>query len=736
MADLAGALAAVSLFPLFALVPGYSAAWVLDLFGFRRRTESFRIGLSIPLSISISPIAAFLAARFGPAIAVWVLFAISWGYFLRITWPRLRRIPNPLADGDPSGTGSERSSGPRPESALASGCSNSFSRPMFSATVAAILIGWTALAVFSLVDLQFSGKDYFPVTAFDFAVRTEFIRAIARGIPPANPFFFPHHAVGMRYHYLWLVVCGLVSQPGGALVGPRAAWIGGVVWCGFGIMAITALYFRLFAYRGPDSFRRRALTGILLLAVTGLDILPTLLLWALQLSGMHGGVLPSMEWWNEQVDGFVYTALWEAHHLCGLIACLMSFLLLWEAARRASIGERVKYSAMAGIALATAGGASIYVGGVFAVFLAVWTSIAILKRWWREAANLAGAGFLAIVLFLPYGRTLAGAASGGPPIVFQVRRFYPADVALRGVMHGPWARPLVDGLMLPWNYLFELGFFLCAALIWWKKRRASGRALSREEMATALMVLISMLICTFLRSSLIGNNDLGWRGFLFAQFGMLLWGVDVFADRQFVRRAVREVLLALLVLGLAGTAYDTAILRLYPVLADCGITYPVPWMAPDRQLGRRNYAAREAYEWMARATRPSAIVQFNPHVRVQDTSAFLYANRQIMAGNESCLSGFGGDPALCPAVIAKLNEIYPRSGQAASTFEDVCRSLPIDILVAKDTDPAWADPRSWVWTQTPAFANDYLRLFRCGGVSADGPSVQGDPVASRGTAGG
>jgi CRISPR/Cas system-associated exonuclease Cas4 (RecB family) len=32
---------------------------------------------------------------------------------------------------------------------------------------------------------------------------------------------------------------------------------------------------------------------------------------------------------------------------------------------------------------------------------------------------------------------------------------------------------------------------------------------------------------------------------------------------------------------------------------------------------------------------------------------------------------------------------------------------------AIDTDPAWSDRRSWVWTQPPVFANRYVRLFRC-----------------------
>ena len=44
-------------------------------------------------------------------------------------------------------------------------------------------------------------------------------------------------------------------------------------------------------------------------------------------------------------------------------------------------------------------------------------------------------------------------------------------------------------------------------------------------------------------------------------------------------------------------------------------------------------------------------------------------------------------------------------------------------MVAKDTDLAWQDRNSWVWTRTPIFANDFVRLFACheGGNAKFGP---------------
>jgi hypothetical protein len=283
-----------------------------------------------------------------------------------------------------------------------------------------------------------------------------------------------------------------------------------------------------------------------------------------------------------------------------------------------------------------------------------------------------------------------------------------------------WVLPLANALALPLNYFLELGFFLAAALVWWQQHRASGRPLTRTEAATWLMIATSAVTCTFLRSSVIGNNDLGWRGFLIAQFGLLLLAVDVLSDwNANTGRDGRAFLTVLLVLGAAGSAYELAINRFFPLLADGGIIQTYPWLAPDRQAGRRNYAQREAGAWAAASTPPTAMVQFNPHTDTQNTSALLYSDRPMLAGNETCLSTFGGDPALCAGLIATLDRVYPPAGQAAPPdLEGICRALPIGLLAAGDTDPAWTDRHSWVWTQTPVFANRYVRLFRCANSAA------------------
>jgi hypothetical protein len=154
------------------------------------------------------------------------------------------------------------------------------------------------------------------------------------------------------------------------------------------------------------------------------------------------------------------------------------------------------------------------------------------------------------------------------------------------------------------------------------------------------------------------------------------------------------------------------LLRTYPILADSGAVPLVGWMAPDRQLGRRTFAEREAYAWAASRTPPTAILQHNPEVNFQDTAAGLYADRQSAAWDLSCTVTFGGDPGECAPVVAVLRQLYSAAPPPGS-FEHVCSTLPVDILLVKDIDPAWRSRASWVWNRRPLFANEYVRLFGC-----------------------
>src|SRR5581483_3746558 len=274
----------------------------------------------------------------------------------------------------------------------------------------------------------------------------------------------------------------------------------------------------------------------------------------------------------------------------------------------------------AGIALASCAGASMYVAFVFAAFLAVWTAITMGKGWRREARGLLLAGATGAMLAIPYLLGLLGPAAdgfdGAAPIEFTVRAF--SFAALLPSWHGmsQGTRLLLYNLpLVPVNYLIELGLFFLVGTIQWRKFRRQEGPLTRQQLAGATMAATSILICTFLRSSVIGCNDLGWRGFLPAQFVLLLWAVDVLAEWKngdFLTAQQRRMLAVFLVLGGLGTVYDLGMTRFYPVLADRGVVPPLDWMSPDRAFGKRTFASRLAYEWAESMTPESAVIQFNP----------------------------------------------------------------------------------------------------------------------------
>src|SRR5205085_6616325 len=197
---------------------------------------------------------------------------------------------------------------------------------------AAIAAAWLAIAIFSLIDLQIGDRLYFPTSTLDYSVRGAFVHSISTtGVPPQNPFFLPGRPVALRYHYFWPMMCSLVNQLAGTAISSRHALIGGTFWCGLGFMGLVALYLRLFVVKPAAALRRRALIGILLLGITGLDIIPSLFFLFLYARGQMNLVLSSGECWNEYVDWFLHSAIWAPHALAALQAGFIGFLLLWLA---------------------------------------------------------------------------------------------------------------------------------------------------------------------------------------------------------------------------------------------------------------------------------------------------------------------------------------------------------------------------------------------------------------------
>jgi len=724
VSDVIGIAEAFFLFPLFTLIPGYVCGWIIDAFGFSVRTLLARFAISVPLSIGISPILAYLLWHWSLA-AVWIVFGAMWiGFIGLMIYERgIWFTRPPLSRG----------------------------RVAFLGVVA----GWVVLGTFLLIDLQFNDRLYFPIVAYDYTFRTAITAAITRsGIPPHNPYFFPGRPVVLRYHYFWFILCSLVDQIGRARVSPRLAMIAGTSWCGIGLIALIPLYLRFFQPKGPKDLDRRILIGVALLSITGLNILPV----AVYDVFFRNFILTAIAVvpWADQV-------LWVPHHVTALVACLTGFLLIWYRRGRRGAKDDVLATIGAGIMFASGFGLSVYVTFVFAVFLTVWVAVTAISQRFRELGIICVAGFGALALCVPYILELLGElpgelpgghsnqrASGGPLFQLAIRSFPLTEALISSALPMGWLRSVASTLFLPLSYFLELGFFFLIGFLQWRKMRASKSFLRHPEICGFIMAASGTMVCTFLRSGVISVNDLGIRGFMVVQFILLIWGAELLDDGLIVRavnsavsqrslvrlgQRGRKLLVGTLALGVGGTVYDLCILRSFPMIADNMDIPRQKWLSSDRNLGGRTYALRQLYENLKSQLPQDAVVEQNPNTDPGDLFYGLYADRQAAAETLGCGTVFGGDPAACTRIIGPIDDLFEKpQGIDAAYVGRACKSLSIDALIVKDTDPIWHDKTSWVWQAQPLLENGYGRAFLCGKIakkpqSAASPQPRSPPSA-------
>jgi hypothetical protein len=679
VADTLGTIkACVALAPLM-FAPGYVIGWVFDLLEFRQRRRILRFILAVPLSIAICPMLSYLLARFlPPALSVLCIIV-----FLACSLLLAKEVQK--------------------------GNLRPFSRHL---RIALGLIGvWTVVAIASLVDLQLGDRLYPPITAYDHSTRVCMMAAIARHVPPNNP-FAAHPSVPLRYHYLWMLFCSLPLRF--AHLHPRHLMYGGIVWCGVGLICSIALGLK-FLLRVAAGIQQQTLLGTVLLCVTGLDIVPTVYLGA-----ARGVWFGDMEAWNEpQITSWFGSLLWAPHHVAGLVACFVGLLIVVHQAcsvRRWSPAPII----VAGMAFASGAGMSVYVTFTFAVAIALYLLSLISRKDWLAITMFVGAGVVAALWALPFLLSLRGAAAGGAVAEFGLRPF-PLGIALTEHMGIPlrtqFAWNLANAIFLPVNYALELGFFLvvCGLRLW---RLVRGRVeATAHEMGAWALVAASFLIGTFMRSTAISSNDLGWRCFLPAQLISVLWSAELLGDwwsrvaapESTPRPWVRASLVSLMILGAIGTAYEVTMLRTYPILYDRRDIAGKTWLEPDGQFGKRTYAIRSVYESLDPQLAASAVLQNNPTTG-DPIPHMLYSGHDFAAGGLDCGVAFGADPLVCRDRVRRLAEMFEAQ---TVDLEGTCRDYGIDVIIAQDTDPVWRDPSSWIWRKHPVVSNHHIRAFSC-----------------------
>ncbi len=678
--DLLGIALATALFAFLLIPPGYVIGWLFDLLGFRKLTWWWRISVSVVLSISVCPILIFLLWSYVSLSAVWALYACCFAAFVALAISMRKSLP--------------------------------------PGWVALATLLWLGIVWASTVDLQTGHRLYTSILSYDFNLRSALVDGLGRnGLPARNPLFYPGHAVPLRYHYFWLLLCALVDLAGGRWVDARHALMASDVWCGWALMALVALYLRFLHPAGMRGVESRIKWGVGMLAIAGLDILPSLDLDVIYALTRHATVYPSVAWWNDDVPNLLDSALWVPHHVSSMIACLAGFLILWLEARGPRLRPFVT-ALCAGLCLSSAVGLSVYASFAFELFLAGWGAWVLYRGNWPERSTWMLAGVVALVCSIPYLHSIQSAGGpGGPFASFAVRDFRPVDIALSTLGLTRTEISFANLLALPLNYFLEAGMWFVLAAIWgrsaWKRRRN----LPKAEQAACAIFLAALFVGSFVCSGVIGANDLGLRATGVGQFILLIWSVDHMRAWWRMRRNGRiatawcAMVSVLAIVGLSSTLYEFAILRAYLPLADAGIT-PKPWWF-TAQPGRRTYDARQIYSRLRESLPANAVLQGDP-TQWNDVFHGLYAMRQTASFDAECGSVMGG-VGDCAAMQAQIAPLFQNLAAARTADIDaVCHAWGIDVLIAKDQDPVFADHSAWPWKRTPLAANERVRAIPCG----------------------
>ena len=678
--DILGATLAFCLFPLVIVFPGYIVGWALDLFDFKRRQLIVRLGIGIVLSFAVSPIVLHLTSSllsFNFALLTLTGFAAA---FVAII---LKEKPVFTSE------------------------SKHHAKTFFW-----IGIGWSAFAILSLINIQWGDRLFFSVTSFDQTTRVSIIDAMTRtGIPPINPSYYPMHPVQLTFlYYFWYILGSMIDAIGGRYVDARAALNASSAWAGLGLMAIVALYLRQRNANRGESAWKSARIGTALLAVSGLDVIPiTMLMLA------TGQIVGSIDVWNTWIPSWIASTLWAPHHIASLIAGLCA-MMLTHSARGKSTSKQFIILTIAGLGFASALGLSMYVTFVFIVFWGIWLITIFFQKTDRSLIlPMIFSGIVAILLASPFLMGLFHGGGGGDasqfPIVFEIRTFLQLESFVKD-WH-PLARSLIMLVVLPINYIFELGFFFMTGLYWFKIKDKKTFRSNPFYLAEILLLTVALLIGSCLRSTLITSNDLGWRAWLPGQLVLLIWGVDVLENLVFTSKSVssitgeakknRNLLLVFLSIGILTSAMDAVLLRTaWPLMTGADVT-------------QKYYSARIAYDYLRDHIPADTITQNNP-LNYVDRPSGLYGTHQMVIADRT---SYGVSLEDFNKLADEIGLIFTSENINDWQLTDsICHKYSIGILIIEDTDPIWNSIPALKVQRPPLYENTDYALFVCGDYDA------------------
>jgi hypothetical protein len=744
--DIFGILHALPFFTLIFLAPGYCVGRISNVLKFRQRSAAEQWLWSMGISIVVAPITLNLLSRWFPLQVTitlcWLLVAVAAGD-LFIRWQRSRF---------------------------------SIALQLRRSTAAAIgfAILWAVICLISLPDLQLGHHLYSTAAVADLGVRSAFVAsAMHGGAPPANPFFYPGSLVNLRYYYYWYVITGIPGAAAG--VEPRAALFASSIWSGWLLAAAAALFLKHF-YGVRRHIRKASVIAMALLGVTGLDVLYVIFLYL-----KYRIVLSDMEVWDtDQVTSWTNSLLWVPHHVAATTACMLGFVFLWHAGRSLehTVRQRILLATLAAMGFASAAGLSVYVTFAFALFLVAAAVFWLATRRFNVLGLYAMVAILVILLSAPYLHDLSATGAHSEDTAGAVAQHQPlfAKLALRQLpptlmpllRHAVHENKLANILLRPFLLVpimfLEFGFFFLVAVRQgrrdWREWKIDTivdtpapnlRDLHDIRWLSWLMLLSGLWVALMMRSTVITNNDLSYRGVEIAQFILLVWGAaqlagarpegDVLASMETpslthaTQSSFRIGWLAgsLLFIGVISSAYQLAMLRFYLYGSD-----RYNWtnaVIPQSELGGRfgaiNQELRDTYASLDRILPYSAKVQFGAAPKL-DLQHLYYSRYQELDGIfPGCGTAFGGSQAECFHLGTRIAPIFgiaePPPGTDSIAFKityvptlttaaavySLCRELGIDALVVTGEDPVWNEPNGWPHRMKPVFTSDFVAAYTC-----------------------
>jgi hypothetical protein len=655
LSDAAGFLGAVAFAAALLALPGCLIGYACDSLGFRRASPTLKLALAPLLGLAILPgPLALVSTTLGLNAAAAALVGLA-----------VCGLVSLQADA---------SVGPSRSALVA-----------LAALTVAVMLVW--------IDIEWGGGLYQSLATVDMIKHAAITREIVEAgvTPPGDPFVARSGAA--VFYYFYFVPAAVIAKLAAGAIDSRMAVGGMIVWTAVALLGLLVQLYRASGLRHPDTCAP-LLAG--LLGIAGVQIFTAIAAGAGQTN-----------WSNTMITAFPVALVWVPHHVAGLLASFVALLLLTTAGDRGPRGQAIDVM-LAGAALASAAGLSLWITIGTVGIVVVLGILALAARRTQDVARLFAAGIVGLCFAAPYlAHLLAGAGSDGSPLAFGVRSFVYAEKvadALAGLSL-PASHTAINLLLLPFNYLHELGLLLAGGIAYWL--HPAFRNKPRNDVARLLIVSagVAFLFGSFARST-IGNNDFGWRVMMFAQIPLLLWTAHMLAIhghrsvapglplRAALARSPR--LFSILgLLGATGVAYDLAMLRAHVI---------VP--LDIQQTGPRHAVVdldlRRAYHWLNALPR-SHVVQHNPMV-VRALPYALYGRHRTGIADMHNATLLGAPLQEAQRRLADVGPIFTNNLDAAAV-KARATAHGISLLVIAANDPVWARAPDWLVKSKAVYRN-------------------------------